>query len=208
MRKIKLFNGEPCAIIFIGQSGAGKDTQLLLLKEYISARSDRNILAYISGDHFRKQEKENSYTARIIKEKNSEGKLLSLNWAVMHWSNFLEQSYTGQEHLIFNGSPRQLLEAKLLEAALCDDYGLSPFVIHLLADDETAYQRILKRNETEKRNETSSESSIREKLRWYHEKVLPAVEHIEGRAQFTLIEIDGSPPPDAVFADVVARLFE
>lgn len=208
-RKIDFFSNKPLAVIMVGQSGAGKDTQADMIKEFITQYSSRKILTYSSGDHFRAQEKGGSYTAKIIKEKNSEGELLSLNWAVMHWSNFLEKQYTGEEHLMFIGSPRQIKEAAMLEETLCDDFGLRPFVVHLAnVDDDTARARIIERNASKGvRNETATAEAINTKLLYYHEMVVPMMEYLEARERFAIHSFDGRQKKEKVWEDIKAGLF-
>ncbi len=208
-KKISFPAQKPFAIMLIGQSGSGKGTLAPLLMNHLLLNdSSRKVLISATGDHFRKLLKENNYTTNLIKEKNDSGELIPLAWPVMLISTFLTDHFTGDEYIIFDGSPRRKDEAKIMESLIRDFYGLEIFVIHLTVDDDTAFKRLIERHKHNPRPETSNPESIREKLSWYHKDVMPAIRYMKTSHAFVVIEVDGTISKEAVFEKVIEELFE
>ena len=58
------------------------------------------------------------------------------------WSGLLIKNYTGVEHLVFDGTPRKLLEAKILDPVF-SFYGLEkPWVVFLGVDHDVSTKRL------------------------------------------------------------------
>ena len=123
---------KPQCFIFIGASGCGKGTQVEKLKEYLNqADPGRPILYIQTGAEFRKFIQGSSLTQNLSKEIAVKGGLQPEFVTVYLWIRVLIEQYTGNEHLIFDGTPRKLHEAGVLNSII-GFYGLpKPHVINM-----------------------------------------------------------------------------
>lgn len=174
---------EPNTFILIGQSGAGKGTQGRLLKKFLEEIDPSRAVIHLDmGDRFRTWIPHlPDYRKNKIKADQEAGKLQSYRQAVYLWRNYFEETLrTGDEHIIMDGSPRTVEEAKELIGAFTDDFSRNPVVIPLTVSDELAFARIVGRNNEDgvPRQETASEESIKNKLQYYHTDVVPAINTI------------------------------
>ncbi len=101
-------------VILLGPPGSGKGTQAKLLKERF------NLEAIGSGNILRARMKQDDYTGKKIGEVINKGKRIPTPVIFMLWMKELEaiKQRTGSQGFIFDGSPRTVFEAKMLEDAL------------------------------------------------------------------------------------------
>src|SRR5579872_1889313 len=123
------------SFIFIGRAGAGKGTQAKLLMEVLKQKDPSSGILYVeTGAEFRKIAQGNNYTALKTKEIIEKGILMPVFMCVYAWGDIIFQQFTGKEHLVFDGTPRKLEEAKMLESVF-PFFGLpTPSVIYLDVD--------------------------------------------------------------------------
>src|SRR6266511_3813771 len=102
----------PQSFIFMGRYGAGKGTQAdLLIKKLKEKQSEHPVLYMETGKEFRKFNEGPSYTAKIGKQIVDSGRLMPEYMCVYLWGRLIVENFTGKEHLVFDGTPRKLLEA-------------------------------------------------------------------------------------------------
>ncbi len=208
MGKIPITKEKPFIILLLGQSGAGKGTQSRMLAEHFpKICPDRKVLRFATGNEVRALAKEDSHAGKIARERNSRGELQPLEWAVTFWTNFLWKNYTGEEYIIFDGAPRRVDEALRLQSLLADFYKIPIVAVHIMISDDEALRRIVERHAKENRDETANSEAIRNKLRWYHDDVLPAVAHMKQEDAFTVIEVDGNQSKQDVFEAIISQIF-
>ena len=105
--------------IFIGRSGCGKGTQVTLLQEYIRKQDQMRYVFYIeTGERFRQFIKEHSLSSRLAAGIYKTGDRQPDFIAVWMWSHLLVERMTGEEHVIFDGTPRSLQEAQIVDTAI------------------------------------------------------------------------------------------
>lgn len=183
-------------IFIIGQSGAGKDTLASNLLKHLESKGKT---LYIStGEELRKFTKNDSLTARLAKENNEKGHIAPWFVIVGCWFAKLSFEYTGEENMIWNGTPRSLKEFEIL-SQMVGFYGQHADMIYLKLSDEECRRRIEERQKNEGREETGSVEAINNKLKFFHEKVLPAIELAKKDENFTVHEIDGTGTREEVF---------
>ena len=106
-------------LIITGPSGSGKGTQAVLLKEYLKRHDPQNEALYVQvGAHLRGVAREHSHTSRSLKKVLEGGRLAPEFLTVWAWGDMLLSRFTGNEHLIFDGTPRRLREAEMFSEAL------------------------------------------------------------------------------------------
>ncbi len=190
------------AYIFIGRSGCGKGTQSeLLTKKLRESNPDIKILHVESGNELRKFAKEDNYSAALTKKVLSEGGLMPEFMPMYLWGKLFVSGFTGQETTIFDGTPRKLMEAKVLDS-LFPFYGMDkPWVIYLDVDHEESTRRLQGRGRAD-----DTEEAIRKRMAWFENDVKPSVEFYRTNPNVRFLDIDGERSIDEVHADIVKRV--
>lgn len=191
------------AIFIIGQSGAGKDTLASNLLEYLGG--PQKVLYISTGDELRKFTKEENLTAKLSKDNNEKGHIAPWFVIVGCWFKRLSADFTGEETMLWNGTPRSAREFEIL-SQMIGFYGRHADMVHLLVPDEECLKRITDRQNAIGREETKTEESIRNKLQFYYDKVLPAINLAKEDENFTVHEVDGLGTREEVFERVKKAL--
>jgi adenylate kinase len=190
--------------IFIGRSGCGKGTQVALLQEYIKTQDHKRPILYIeTGERFRQFIKEPSLSSRLAAEIYKTGNRQPDFIAVWMWSHLLVEQMTGEEHLIFDGTPRSLHEAQIIDTAITFYNRQRPHVIYLNISRETSKARMIAR----RRMDDLNEEEIERRLNWFETDVLPAVEYFRNYSKYNFVELDGDQPVEAVQQELLLKVF-
>lgn len=193
----------PQSFIFIGRAGAGKGTQAKLLSEALQKIHDRPVLYVETGSELRKFCASNdTYTKQQTKKIIDQGLLMPEFMPVYMWAKLLAEQYTGQEHVIFDGTPRKLLEAKLLESVF-PFYSLNkPYVIYLDIEHQHSSQRISLRAKSGGRNDDQPDIIEHRRIA-FEQDVTPTVEWYRSNPNVIFLDIDGRPSIEEVHAQIV-----
>ncbi len=191
------------SIFIIGQSGSGKDTLAASLIEYLGGES--KVLYISTGEELRKFTKGEYLTAKLAKSNNEKGHIAPWFVIVGCWFRKLSEEFTGEQIMLWNGTPRSAKEFEIL-SQMIEFYGRHADMIHLQVPDEECLKRITDRQNAIGREETKTEQSIRNKLQFYYDKVLPAIELAKTDQNFTVHEIDGAGSKEEVFERVKKAL--
>ena len=194
------------AFVFIGRAGAGKGTQAKHLRDYIKkVDTSRGLVDVETGAEFRKFiAAGDSYTSKLSKNTVETGGLMPEFMPIYLWAKMLISTYTGDEHLLLDGTPRKLLEAKVLDS-LFPFYGMGkPWIIYLDIDHDESVTRLMKRA-VEGRKDDNREAIERRKVE-YETNVHPTVEYYRTNPNVNFLDIDGEQSIEAVHADIVKRL--
>jgi len=183
-------------LVVLGKSGSGKGTQVeMLAKEY-------NFRVISSGNLLRARAEQNDFVGQRIGEILNKGGLVPTPVVFHLWLHELEAARedSGISGVVFEGSPRKLYEALMLDETLWF-YGLEQHmqVVHLNISDEEAMKRLLARGRKDDQPE-----AIRERLRWYQEQVSPVIEHFREKGK--LVEINGEQSIEEVSTEVLEKL--
>ncbi len=194
---------KPQPFIFIGRSGSGKGTQAGLLIDALKKVDPSHGSLYVqTGEEFRNFIKGDTYTEKIAKKIYDAGELEPEFVATYLWVKILNEHFTGDQHIIFDGTPRRLHEAGVLDSVF-GFYGLdNPWVIHVDIGPEESLKRLLLRKRAD-----DSEEDIQERLSWYETEVVPVVEYYRDNqdCQFS-VDINGERSIEEIHADIVKRL--
>ena len=190
--------------IFIGRSGCGKGTQVALLQEYIKKQDHQRHIFYIeTGERFRQFIKEHSLSSRLAAEIYRSGNRQPDFVAVWMWSHLLVERMTGEEHVIFDGTPRSLHEAQIIDTAITFYNRQRPHVIYLNISRETSKARMIAR----RRMDDINEEEIERRLNWFETDVIPAVEYFRKYPKYNFVELNGDQPVDAVQQELFSKVF-
>lgn len=190
--------------IFIGRSGCGKGTQVALLQEHMKKQDDKRHIFYIeTGERFRQFIKEHSLSSRLAAEIYKSGNRQPDFIAVWMWAHLLVERLTGEEHVIFDGTPRSLHEAQIIDTAVTFYNRQRPHVIYLKISRETSKARMIARH----RMDDINAEEIERRLNWFESDVIPAVEYFRKHSKYNFIELDGAQPVDVVQRDLLLKVF-
>lgn len=180
---------EPYIFLLFGRSGCGKGTQAKLLIDYLGKKDEKNNVLYIyAGEKFRELSGHDSLTAKLTEKVLMAGDKVPDFLAIWVWSNEMVEKMRENLHLMIDGSPRTVLEAKALDETF-EFYKrekIKPILIDV--SPEEIKDRLLKRG-----REDDNEKQIMHRLAFYEKNVAPAVEYYRKESKNKLIVVDGNP---------------
>ena len=190
-------------VIFYGRSGSGKGTQAELLQKYIEKNDPKRRVLYLqTGAMLRELAKQNTHTAKMVKKILEGGGLLPAFLPIWTWGTFLMEKYTGGEHLLLDGVTRRVDEAKVLDGALkFYSKDKNPAVVILNISRETAVKYLMKRGRYD-----DNEDDINERLDWFEENVIPAIDFFRNNPDYNIHEIDGEKSIEEVHEQLIKSL--
>ncbi len=196
----------PQAFIFMGRYGSGKGTQAKLLMDLLKKKTPEKEIIYVeTGAGFREYAEGDSYSAKLTKDTIDNGGLMPEFMCVYIWGTKLADKCTGIEHLVFDGTPRKLLEAQLLESVF-PFYGMGkPWVIYLDVHHEESHKRISLRQKDKGRADDSKDAIERRKFA-YENDIVPSIEYYRKNANFNFLDVNGIGTIEDIHADIVKRV--
>ncbi len=190
-------------VIFIGRSGAGKGVQSGFLQEFLKKESPETPILYIeTGEHFRRHIKDYGHTWDLARKVNETGGRQPDFLAVWIWSHLFIEKVRGGEHLVFDGTPRSLGEAKMLSTALPFYEREKPAVIFLNVSREWAEERLRGRG----RPDDMDPEVVNHRLSWYEKDVLPALDYYRENSAYRFLDINGEQTPEEVHGEIIKLL--
>ena len=197
---------QPQTFIFIGRSGCGKGTQAELLIAQLKEKgyvSDANPLFYIeTGNKFRDFISKTSHSSRLAKEVMDRSERQPDFLAVWMWSDLLVTNLMGDEHIIFDGTPRSLSEATVLDTALRFYGRANPTVIYLDVSNDWSRERLMARG----RADDKTAGDIAKRLAWFESDVQPAIDFYANNPAYHFVKVNGEQPIEAVHEAIMAEL--
>jgi adenylate kinase len=190
-------------IIFVGPQGSGKGTQIERLSRILRAQdSSRRVVDIQTGRRFRSlAEKQEGFTEKQIHKTLNTGILQPLFLSVVLWGDAFHHHVDPECHLLIDGFPRTVNEAKVLESALHFYERTQVTIMNLNTPEDV----VRKRMETRARHDDTQES-IEARLTWYREETLPVLEYYRARPDTQVIDIDGTLSIDAVHEAILTHI--
>ncbi|MAJ97355.1 MAG: hypothetical protein CMI56_01935 [Parcubacteria group bacterium] len=187
-------------VLFFGPSGAGKGTQVELLKEHLKKQSERKMVYIEMGGLLRGMVARGDLTGKLTNEIISNGRLMPSFMPIYLMTQYLVDHFTGQEHIVADGVTRREGQARAFDDAMVF-YGREDYeVVSIELSSEKIIERLLARG----RND-DSEEKIQRRIDWYNKDVLPALGVMEGRGR-TIHRIDGAPEVEEVHQEILKAL--
>jgi len=190
-------------VIFIGPQGSGKGTQIEKLTTVLEERDpSRRVVDIQTGRRFRGLAAQGEgYTEREVGKTLDSGALQPLFLSVVLWGDAMRSHVDPNVHLLVDGVPRTVREARVFETALTF-YKRSPVtIINLDTPEEVVRERMVSRA-----REDDTAESIEARLAWYRDETLPVVAYYNERPDTIVHNIDGTKSIDAVHADICTAL--
>lgn len=177
-------------LLLIGPSGSGKGTQIEFLKKRV-----KNARVIYPGQILRDLVSRPTLTAKFLRPYLQKGLLVPGWLASFTWMKVLFQELIEGESIIFDGTPRQVSEAKLLDEVIGWYKKPLPKAIFIDIGPEVAWRRLLERGRFD-----DTELAIKERLKFFRKNVLPVVKYYEKRKR--LIRVNGEQSEKKVDEDI------
>ena len=213
-------------IVLLGAPGAGKGTQVKLLQK----KFDLECIG--SGDLLRARKEKQDYTGVKIAEIIDAGKRMSTPVIFKLWMDKMEKFKQDPDlnGFIMDGSPRTIFEAQMLDQALeWYEWQDNKKVIFLKISEQESIDRLTKRRMCRQcgrvipyigefktlekcdkcggelfRREDDEIDDIKERLRWFKEEVMPAIDFYRDKGQ--LIEVNGEQLIKDVHKEILEKI--
>ncbi len=192
----------PQTYIFIGRSGCGKGTQADLLRKVLAEKSSEIPITYMeTGKLFRDFVMGQSYSQRLSKAINKEGGLQPEFLTIHLWSDFFVKNLTNNTHLITDGTPRKINEAKVLNTAFEFYKREKPHVIFINVSRAWSKERMLARE-----REDDKEVDIEARLDWYETEVVPTIDYYRNNPLYIFHDVNGERSIPEIHTDIVKMI--
>lgn len=163
----------------------------------------RHVFYIETGERFRRFIKEHSLSSRLAHKIYEAGQRQPDFLAVWMWSHLLVERMVGNEHIIFDGTPRSLPEAQIFTTA-AHFYNLErPHVIHLEISREASKERLRARG----RMDDVKEEEINSRLDWFEKDVVPAIEYFRHHPEYNFVEVNGEQTVEEIHQQIIAKIF-
>lgn len=192
---------KPYTFIFVGRSGAGKGTQLELLKKYITEKNGLPNYEFIMGGAFRDFMKNDGYAQKITRDIINSGNLMPDFITISLFTNGLLNNLTPEHNLFIDGIPRSVPQSEAVMANLEFFQRQNPIIIDIAISTEEATKRMMSRGRAD-----DTEIGIKARFAFYDKYVLPAVAYIKEKSGFTYLEINGERSIEEIHADIITQL--
>lgn len=191
----------PKTIIFMGPQGSGKGTQVKLLIEKLQAASEQPVVDIETGKIFRGLAAEGSFAGERVKELIEAGNLVPDVFTNALWIADLSSCITLDAHVVFDGVPRTLVQAAVVDEMNEFFARTNVSVVNLQVPEDVVVKRMLERGRADDTSE-----SIRVRLDSYQQKTVAVLEHYRSVEFATVYDLDGTQTPGDVHSAICAVL--
>ena len=167
-------------LVLFGKPGAGKGTQAAFLK-------DKYNLVHIStGDIFRHNIKNETKLGKLAQSYMDKGDLVPDEVTIQMLQEEVEKN-PNAEGFIFDGFPRTIAQAEVLDAFLESKGMRIHGTLALEADDEVLIKRLVERGKVSGRTDDQDEEKIRNRFTEYNEKTAPLITFYQTQGKYHTI---------------------
>ena len=189
----------PQTLMFIGRSGSGKGTQAKLLLNYLKEKGAERFYYLESGAKFREFIAGDGYTSKLSREINEHGGLQPEFLAIWVWSALLIQEFMDpSQHLVFDGTPRREVEARVFDSALAFYKRENPILFNLDVSREWSRARL-----KERRRLDDTVDEIERRLEWYDSEVAAVLTFFKSNPRYRVVDVNGEQSIEEVHKEIV-----
>lgn len=190
------FQGQ--TFLLIGRSGSGKGVQGELLEKWLEGQG-QFVLRLVTGNEARHLAEQDSVMGRWTKAVLDQGGVLP-SWlpASLLISIIAERLIDPKQIILFDGSPRRVPEAQILDELMKDLSRPLPQAIYLEVSEEECRRRLIERA----RGDDKKLSAIESRLSWFKTETLPVFDYYGDR----VIRISGQGTIEEIHANVIKKL--
>lgn len=182
--------------VIVGRSGSGKGTQARFLLRYLKKQGVRHLE---TGRFLRSHLKRKNATTLLAQKIIKDGKLMPSWFPIFTWLQKLIEEGWADKHLVFDGAPRRVWEADLIDRVI--EWHERPLPICIYVDIKTkeAMRRLIERGRGD-----DTRRAIRHRLEFFQAEVLPVVEYYTRHKR--IVRVDGSRSPEEIFQEITKKL--
>ncbi len=190
---------EPKTYVFFGNVGAGKGTQVELLKKFCQD-NNQHVVYFSPGGEFRTLVTGDSYTGKVVKDILDNGHLLPDALTSGMFTTCLTKELRPDSTIFIDGYPRSIQQSKDF-INMMDFYGRKNIEMIYI---EVSKEEVIKRMKLRGRVDDTDEG-ISNRFAVYEGSVLPALEVLKEKG-YTLYKVNGLQTVEEVHAEVKAVL--
>ena len=164
-------------IVLFGPPGAGKGTQANFLKDAF------NLVHISTGDVFRKNIKNQTPLGILAQSYMDKGALVPDQVTIDMLNDEVSKNRTARG-FIFDGFPRNIVQADALDTVLSKHSAQVDAMIALEVEDEVLVKRLLKRGEISGRSDDSSEKIVRNRIKIYYSETAILKSYYETKGRY------------------------
>ncbi|HEY4519851.1 MAG TPA: nucleoside monophosphate kinase [Candidatus Paceibacterota bacterium] len=192
---------QPITVAFFGVSGAGKGTQAELLDTYLCEHDrSRGVIRPEMGTLVRTFMREGTVLAKHTERIQAEGGLLPSFIPIYLLARYMNEKFTGTEHIILDGVCRRPAQSQAVDEMmrLWGRENVRAIVFDI--SEESAKRRLLARGRHD-----DSDEIIRNRFAWYEKHVVPSYKELE-RLGWTILRVDGEPDVATIHKNILKML--
>ena len=182
-------------LVVIGRSGSGKGTQA----EFILKRLGKDAYHVETGRFLRQMLTHENPTTLLARNIMKTGGLFPSWFGAFAWLRELIEGGHGGDQLVFDGAPRKIEEAQLIDDVMKWHGRQLPVCIYVNVPEKEASARLLARG-----RDDDHPAAIHSRMQFFKKDVLPVVEFY--RAKNRLVCIDGQRPVHEVWKEIDTKL--
>lgn len=183
-------------ICLIGRSGSGKGVQA---RRILRARGAR--IHHMETGRFLRDivNRYTNPTTAIARRIIGQGKLFPAWFPAYTWLREIIEGGKADKEFLFDGAPRQIFEARLLDEVLGWHGRPKSFCVYIDVKEKIATRRLFSRGRAD-----DTARAIKSRMRYFRRCVLPVIAYY--RRAGRLITVDGEEAPDIVFQNISKNL--
>ena len=181
--------------ILFGPPGAGKGTQAKIMVEKF------NLHHVSTGELLRKEIAKGTELGKIAKSLIDNGNFVDDEIVEQMIENEIENNPT-VKGFIFDGFPRTLAQAEVLEKMLERRSQEVTKVLSIIISDQMVFERIQHRANIEGRKDDANAEIIQNRINTYHKKTEPLIEFYKNEGKY--YEINGEGSIEDIFEKIAA----
>lgn len=180
--------------VFLGISGSGKGTQTGFLMKALPYA--KNIS---TGDRLRAISKKKNIAGRYISGILHRGGLTPYWAPASIWLADFVENLRAEDNLVFDGAPRLVKEALMMDDFMKDVGRPLPVAIYVKLSRGEAFRRLVKRGRFD-----DNKKAIRERFAFFETRVQPVIQYYKNRKR--LVVINGDQDVNDVWRDIKKAL--
>ena len=188
---------EKLTFLVLGRSGSGKGTQAHFILERLE---DQGVFHVETGRFLRDLMERKNVTTELARVRVMEqGALFPWWFPIFLWMRELLDHGNADKHLVGDGTPRRLAEAKLIDEIMTWHGRPLPICVYIDVSKKEAVRRLLARGRPD-----DNLTAIKNRMAYFPKDVVPVLNYYKRRGRF--IRVSGEQPPEDVFREIDAAL--
>ena len=117
------------------------------------------------------------------------------------WADYCIKNLKPDQHMIFDGSPRRVQEALMVDSALTFYKKGTVHVIYMNVSEKVAVARL-----TARKRQDDNVDDIKARMAWFPRDVLPTIEYYKNNNRYAFHEINGELSPEDVHKAILSSI--